>query len=170
VSHVVIGPNSGRFSKKFGFNLYPQRVAEVIHAVSNNVSSYATAPAATSGAVNTSSSATVAATTITKTSTTATAILTAITATNNAKKSSTATAAPPPPALNSTVLPQQWIMITTLQLFLHLFGSADKVWVNSLPKIPGNQRIILFFIDRRRTWSDWATPPPTTTTVNAHPL
>ena len=27
------------------FNLSPQRVAEVIHAVSNNVSSYATAPA-----------------------------------------------------------------------------------------------------------------------------
>jgi len=94
------------------------------------------------------------------------------------KKTSTATAAPPPPAPNSTVLPQQWIlpfyqhylMITTLQLFLHLFGSADRVWVNSLPKIPGHDRIILFFIARRRNWSDWANPPPTTTTVNAHPL
>ena len=145
------------------FNLSPQRVAEVNHAVSNNVSSYATAPAATSGAVNTSSGATVAATTITKTSTSATAI---------------SSASLLPPAPNSTVLPQQWIlpfyqhylMITTLQLFLHLFGSADRVWVNSLPKIPGHDRIILFFIARRRNWSDWANPPPTTTTVNAHPL
>jgi len=60
------------------------------------------------------------------------------------KKTSTATAAPPPPAPNSTVLPQQWIlpfyqhylMITTLQLFLHLFGSADRVWVNFSAKNP----------------------------------
>jgi len=111
------------------FNLSPQRVAEVLHAVSNNVSSYATAPAATSGAVNTSSGETVAATTITKTSTSATAI---------------SSASLLPPAPNSTVLPQQWIlpfyqhylMITTLQLFLHLFGSADRVWVNFSAKNP----------------------------------